>query len=338
LTERARLAAAPGLNHGILIHGEYLYASSPTTVYRWRYHPGDRTNLGNPEVVINNVINTGGHTSRTLEFDTEDRLYVQHGSDSNIDTNLSHSLIRRFRIPSAIPAGGFNFATGELFAFGLRNEVGLKFDSTQRLWGVENGIDDLYRADLGGDIHNNNPSEEVNLFDKDTPGKFYGYPYCWTQYNLTENHGNPTGTQWAYPQFMPDTTDAWCNNNNNVVKPAYNLQAHYAPLDISFYYGRQWPTSYIGGAFVSAHGSWNRNPAVGYRVVHITFENGVPVKNDPFLYYSGQGETGSNWQRPVSIGFGKCSFGDCMFVSSDSTGVLIAVGYTGGADDDKLIN
>ena len=51
---------------------------------------------------------------------------------------------------------------GELFANGIRNEVGLAFDSKGRLFGVENGRDDLYRADLGGDIHNDNPCERGN--------------------------------------------------------------------------------------------------------------------------------------------------------------------------------
>jgi hypothetical protein len=49
----------------------------------------------------------------------------------------------------------------KIIADGLRNEVGLRFDANGQLWGVENGADDLYRADLGGDIHNDNPGEEI---------------------------------------------------------------------------------------------------------------------------------------------------------------------------------
>jgi len=331
LTERAKLASAPGLNHAVLISDDgYLYASNPSTVFRWKYKPGDRTNLGNYEIVINSIPDCCDHVTRTLVIDSENRFYVQQGSGANIDPDLSHSLIRRFRLPSSLPNGGINFATGEVFAFGLRNEVGLRFDKEQRLWGVENGLDNLYRADLGGDIHENNPSEELNMFNKNTPGKYYGYPYCWSQYNLTLNHGMPIGTQWGYPDFMPNITDAWCNNDNNVVKPALNMQAHFAPLDINFYYGTQWPAAFQNSAFVASHGSWNRQPAVGYRVLHVTLSNGMPVKYEPFLYYSGPGETGNNWQRPVSIGVGTCAtFGDCLFVSSDSTGIIIGIGWMG---------
>lgn len=48
-----------------------------------------------------------------------------------------------------------------MYAIGLRNEVGIRFDKDGRLWGVENGMDNLFRADLGGDIHQNNPGEEL---------------------------------------------------------------------------------------------------------------------------------------------------------------------------------
>ena len=80
------------------------------------------------------------------------------------------------------------YGDAQLFAHGLRNENGLTLDNqgTQRcnslcwliavgvIWGVENGADDLYRADIGGDIHDNNPAEEVNRFPESNAGKFYG--------------------------------------------------------------------------------------------------------------------------------------------------------------------
>jgi glucose/arabinose dehydrogenase len=109
----------------------------------------------------------------------------------------------RFDI-SNIPNGGINWNNGDLFADGLRNEAGLRVDANQQLWGVENGIDDLYRSDLGGDIHQNNPSEEMNFFgslngEKKSPeaaiSGFYGYPYCWSQYAL--NVTTPRGTQYV---------------------------------------------------------------------------------------------------------------------------------------------
>jgi glucose/arabinose dehydrogenase len=64
-----------------------------------------------------------------------------------------------------------------VFADGLRNEVALDFALDGTLWGVGNSAEFLFRADLGGDIHNNNPGEEVHRFDR--PGLLFGYPYCW---------------------------------------------------------------------------------------------------------------------------------------------------------------
>ena len=97
-----------------------------------------------------------GHWSRTLAFapgDDTSVLYISVGSLGNVDESSYRARIRRFDLGAGVPAGGFAFADGEVFADGLRNEVGLAFDALGVLWGVENGADNLRRADLGGDIH-----------------------------------------------------------------------------------------------------------------------------------------------------------------------------------------
>jgi len=306
--------------------GGYLYASSPTTVFRWKYKPGQRSDLGAPSTVINNIP-CCHHVTRTIVFDDNALLYVQSGSGSNVDPDSSHSQIRRFSLAS-VPPAGINWSQGELFADGLRNEVGLRFDANQQLWGVENGCDDLFRSDLGGDIHNTNPSEEVNLFTKS--GQFYGYPYCWSEFQLP-NETLP-GTQWLHPNFQNDGThsDSWCKNTNNVVKPAWNLDPHTAPLDILFWNKDSFPSKYKGNAFVSLHGSWDRQPPAGYRVDLIELSNSIPVKSTRFLSYIGPGDKGPNWpHRPVGMAISPCLFGDCLLVTSDKTGIVIAVGYSG---------
>jgi len=322
------LASATGINHGIAINGPYLYASSPTTVYRWRYTPGQRNPLTGTETVITSVP-CCGHSSRFIIFDAEGFLYVQTGSRSNVDPDFVHAQIRRFDI-SGLPSGGISWNSGTLFAGGLRNEIGLTFDNTGRLWGVENGIDNLNRPDLGGDIHNNNPSEEVNLFE--TAGKFYGYPYCWTEYDLPV-FGKGRGTQWVHPDFMdtPPYSDAWCSDTTNVVVPKFNLPAHQAPMGIKFYYGTSFPTKYHGGAFVALHGSWNRQPPTGYKIVYLTFQNGLPVAQEDFLRHNGAGDVWPNNVRPVEIAFTTCGNPprDCMLVTSDASGQVIQISFTG---------
>jgi len=324
-TERAVLASAPNLNHAVLSFEGFLYASNATTVFRWKYEPGQRTFLGNPTIIIKNVP-CCHHVTRSLAIDSKGLLYVQSGSGSNVDKDSTHSRINRFDLKH-IPDGGIDWKKGEIFADGLRNEIGIRFDSTGRLWGVENGCDNLFRADLGGDIHDNNPSEEMNLFAE--PGKFYGYPYCWSEFDLPINHSFPRGSQWVHENFMNDGvhSDDWCRNRKNVVPPAWNFQAHMAPMDIIFWESSSFPSEWQG-AFVSFHGSWDRPVPIGYRVDYVKFEGGMPVASQPFLAYQGPGAKGPNWKhRPTGMAKRNCLFGECLLVASDATGIIMAVGY-----------
>ena len=180
---RKVMASAPSLNHGLAISDDhYLYASSSSHVYRWPLIPGttsgndtssisnstafvfdETTTVGEAEVVIDNINADGsggspsGHTTRTLAFDDQGRLYVSVGSNGNIDPNSFRSRIRRFNVVGDELSFPLDFLDGEIFADGLRNEVGLAFDRHGDLWGVENSADRLVRDDIGGDIHEDNP-------------------------------------------------------------------------------------------------------------------------------------------------------------------------------------
>jgi len=320
--QKVALATLTGLNHAVIIHGDYIYASNASNVYRWPFTAGTRTPLGAPQTVIAGIP-TGHHNSRSLYFDPAGNLLVQVGSGSNVDPNANRAGIRIFNLAAGIPQ---NFSSGPWFAGGLRNEAGIRGDKDGNLWGVENGMDDLFRADLGGDIHLGNPGEELNFFG--TAGKFYGYPYCWSQYNLSTVK-TPRGTQYALPQFMSDGvhTDQWCQSESNVVKPAYQLHPHTAPLDLLFYYGTSFP-GVAGDLFVTQHGSWDSVPPVGYRVSRIHFEGGKPVSDEPFFSYAGPGQTGPGWHRPVGLTLAKNSDGsDLLLVTSDETNVIIGINH-----------
>jgi len=328
-SERATIAGAAGLNHGIVVHADYLYASNITALYRWRY-VGDRTNLGTPQIVVHSIP-CCGHATRTPAFDRSGLLYISVGSTSNVDPDSTHARINRFNI-SVVPTEGISWDSGYVFADGLRNEVGLTFDNLDRLWGVENGVDNLNRIDLGGDIHMSNPAEEVNLFNE--PGQFYGYPYCWSEYDLAPQYAKGKGTQWTHPNFMNDGVhnDAWCQERSNVVPPAYSLAAHQAPLDIKFYYGNSFPAQYQGGAFVSLHGSWNRVPPMGYRVIHIKFSSGFPESESVFLANNGTTQQWPNNVRPVAMAVSNSKGADCLFISSDTTGEIIMMTFNTPAE------
>src|SRR5262245_17211325 len=199
--ERSTFATAPSLNHGLAITATHLYASSTTTVYRWPYTSGDRVASGPMETVVTGI-ESGGHSTRTLVVDAQNRLYVSVGSASNVDAPAdpntppaSRALIKRYDL-SSIPAGGYAATAGEVFASGLRNEVGLSIDGKGRLWGVENGRDNLA---VGGDIHYDNPAEEVNLFDVNRPGRNYGYPFCWSEGIWMDAMAKGSGAQHLDP-------------------------------------------------------------------------------------------------------------------------------------------
>jgi glucose/arabinose dehydrogenase len=309
-SERARFGSISGLSHGIAFSpdGQYLYASSATDVYRWPYATGDRTARG-PAARVVSGMSPEGHTTRTLVLDSIGRLYVSIGSRGNLDVEpelrATRSQIRRFVLSSVLPAGGIDFQSGEVIGSGTRNEVGMTFDSLGRMWGVENGRDELIDNRFGGDIHYDNPGEKLNRIDGPGP-TYFGYPQCWAEGDLPGGSG--PGTEHADQQMPPDLlqSDDWCQNSANVRPPAAVMPAHWAPLGIVQYTGELLPGSYRGDLFITSHGSWNREIGqVGRLVARARLSpNGVVQSIEPIV-----GEKGGNGQlrqgywrvRPVDI-------------------------------------
>jgi glucose/arabinose dehydrogenase len=330
--ERKMFAAADGLNHGIAITATHVYASSATTVYRWSYASGDRIATGPAETVVTEMP-TSGHTTRSLLIDAQNRLYASAGSGNNVDPPPTpttfptyQAVIRRFDL-GALPAGGYSFYyDGELFATGLRNENGLFIDSKGRMWGVENGRDNLIVD--GEDIHYDNPAEEVNLFDTSRPGRAYGYPFCWSEgiWMDTARAKGP-GTQHLDPEQPGAFTEARCQDTTVVVPPAFSLPAHVAPLDIVEYRGAAYPPDMSGDFFVTAHGSWNREIAqVGRTIVRLKMGANGPTEASIFLGQVSGGELyeGVWGVRPVSIRIDKAGL---LTFTSDGAASVFKIGY-----------
>jgi len=327
-SERSTFASAPDLNHGLTFSndGRYLYASSPTTIYRWAYAPGDRAATGAAEVVVKGMPG-GGHDTRTLVFDSTGRLYVNVGSSENVETDEGLTVraqVRRFALPASVPAGGIDYAQGEVAASGLRNEVGLFVDADDHLWGVENGRDDLV-DEAGVNVHNDNPGEEINLLD--APGaRFYGYPLCWSEGKLASGAG--PAAQWAdttVPAAM-QKTDAWCRDTANVQPPKFVMTAHWAPLGVLQYTGGSLP--FRGDLLVAAHGSWDKSPASGRVVARAAMKDGVITAVTPIVgQRGGDGNvTEGTWDaRPVDVRQGA---GGEVYFSDDLGGRVFRIGYT----------
>lgn len=325
---RRVLVTAPNLNHGLALSNGYLYASSNTHVYRWAYSDGFATIDTSPTTVIDNINADGqggapqGHWTRTLAFDGSGRLYVSVGSYSNVDRDSFRARIRRFNLDTGnLP---LDFLSGEVFADGLRNEVGLAWDRHGVLWGVENGADGLARDDLGADIYNDNPAEELNQFLE--PGAHYGYPYCWTEYRLPEGVGRGRGAVWSWPEtFATAYTDAECEAL--FTKPALSMQAHSAPLGITFYAWQEerpagcsgaFPRDMDSYAFIAFHGSKSRDIPTGYKVVYVAMDGDGSVSGDAvdLLAHVAPDAEWPDGFRPVDVDFDACGR---LLVTSDGT-------------------
>jgi glucose/arabinose dehydrogenase len=100
--------------------------------------------------------------------------------------------------------------------------------------------------------------------------------------------------------------------------PDYALGAHTASLGLVFYRGRQFPPRYRGGAFIGQHGSWNRKPPAGYRVVFVPFAHGVPAGQPEEILTGFLDAQGNAQGRPVGV-------------SIDKTGALLVADDVGNA-------
>lgn len=220
------------------------------------------------------------HTTRTLLLSKKfpDQLLVSRGSAENIDDDAAsitsgHSQIRVFNI-SSVPKPYVYASDGRMLGWGLRNSVGVaEHPDTGGLYSVENSADQLVRE--GTDIHQDNPGEEMNFHgflngSTESQGGNYGYPHCFALWdtNLPDKGDMKVGSQFVLDPTatLNDTTCA-----EDYVPPRLTFQAHMAPLDIKF-------TADGTLAYVSFHGSWNRDEPVGYKLSVVSFANGEPVE------------------------------------------------------------
>ena len=242
------------------------------------------------EVVVDGLPPRLGHSTRTVAFGPDWQwLFVSVGSSCNVCIEQDP---RRATIVRYTPDG----KDETIFATGLRNAVGITFrPGTGELWATNNG-----RDWLGDD----QPPETVYLVRE---GDDAGWPRC---------HAG----RIVDPEFGQE------GSCEGIVPPVIEMQAHSAPLGLTFYTGRQFPQTYHGDLFVAFHGSWNRSVPTGYKVVHIPMEDGVPGAVSDFAA-GWLRENGSNWGRPVDVVTGADG---SLFVSDDGQGRIYRIFYAGG--------
>ncbi len=231
---------------GLALVGNDLYVANTDAIVRYPYTPG-ATQMTAPGTTLMPL--PGGpidhHWTKSLTAGPDGNLlYVGVGSNSNITENGIEAEKNRADILEVNRANG----RWRIFASGLRNPNGLTFEpQSHALWTVVNE-----RDEIGPDLV---PDYMTSVKD----GGFYGWPYSY--------YG-----QHVDPRVMPQRPDLV----EKAIVPDYALSSHVAPLGLVFYTGTALPQAYRGGAFVGEHGSWNRTPLNGYKVVYVPFADGKP--------------------------------------------------------------
>ncbi|KAH7357665.1 cellobiose dehydrogenase-like protein [Pyrenochaeta sp. MPI-SDFR-AT-0127] len=335
------IVAQRNLNHGIVLStdGKTLFASSATSVYAWTYD-APTTSVSENSTTIVSGMDTRGHVTRTLVIPPQhpNLILVSHGSNDNFDygaadIKIGRSCVKVFNI-ATMPVGGYDYVTGGYqMGYGLRNEVGLAFDGDGMLWGLENSSDEIHRT-IGGvsvDIHTDNPADEINFLGDPTKENrdWYGYPTCYScaQPVAITDRSFAVGDQFVLEPNATFTDDT-CKLSS--VAARLTLPAHSAPLGATF-------DKNFTSMYVAIHGSWNRNPSTGYKVIDVPFSKGpngfgpsAPLQSTTGwidILWNDNVEQCSTTQcfRPVSIamdGFGR------MYITSDSgaEGEMIILG------------
>ena len=272
--EREVIARIEGA-HGLAFHNGYLYVAGLRGVHRMRLNAAGKPS-GEPEQ-LNTYPYTRGHSTRSIVFGRDGAMYVSIGSSCNICIEESPELAAVMRYD----ADGKN---GRLYSSGLRNAVGMAVHpTTGEIWVSQHERDNL-RPD-----HQDLPHEEINIL---RDGGHFGWPHC---------HGDRVAN--------PDSVVADSVRNGvceRTLAPALNIQAHSAPLGLTFLdRATQLPAEYRGDALLALHGSWNRTVPVGVVVVRIRTANGKPVGYEEFITgwqgASTPGQAPNRWGRPVDV-------------------------------------
>ncbi|QDZ29904.1 sorbosone dehydrogenase family protein [Noviherbaspirillum sp. UKPF54] len=256
---------------GMALVGNDLYVANTDAIVRFPYRTG-QTQITAPGTKVADLpagpINH--HWTKNLVASRDGRrLYASVGSNSNAAENGIDNETNRAAILEVDPASG----STRVFASGLRNPVGMAWQpQSGALWVAVNE-----RDELGSDL----VSDYMTSVKE---GAFYGWPYSYYGRNIDTR---------VKPQ-RPDLV-------NKAVVPDYALGAHTASLGLTFYEGSLFPEQYAGGAFVGQHGSWNRKPYSGYRVVFIPFVNGKPVGMPEDVLTGFLSEKGEALGRPVGV-------------------------------------
>jgi glucose/arabinose dehydrogenase len=267
------------------IHKGYLYFSSELVVYRQKLTPNELIPAGKPEVIVRDPYPVRWHNAKSLAFDEKGGMYVTFSAPTNACedqalTGNDPNAIVRGEYPCSqldILGGIWKFdeskseqtlAEGQRFATGIRSVVAISWnDHDNSLYAVNHGRDYL---------HNHAPPYFDEWHDAVLPAEEF------MKIKENDNYGWPYTYYDPFKQkrmLAPEYGGNGVKEAKGYSDPIMGLPAHWAPNDLLFYKGDQFPERYNHGAFVAFHGSTNRTPypQAGYIVAFIPFQNGRPT-------------------------------------------------------------
>jgi len=279
-----------GLNSpfGMVLIRDTLYVANTDGLMAFPYKAGDtQITAKGKELTKFNAKAPNNHWTRNLAASPDGKkIYISVGSNSNIaehgiESENGRAMVFEYDIAKdkKIP-----------YAIGLRNPVGLDWDSRGRLWTVVNE-----RDMLGSDM----VPDYLALVEF---GADYGWPqHYWGGY--TDHRVSPPKPEKREYERRPD----------------YALGAHTAPLGLAFGYTGKLGAGLTDGAFVARHGSWNRKPVSGYDVIFVPFPKGEPVGKPVNILTGFLDKDGKAQGRPTMLVIAK----DGSLLVSDDVGNIV---------------
>jgi len=273
----SRTAFLQGLNSpfGIALAGDSLYVANCDALVRVPYSDGQTAISAAPAKVVDLPGGPLNHhwTKNVVASADGSKLYVAVGSNSNVAENG----IEKEEARAAVWEIDARAGTHRIFASGLRNPVGMAWEpTTGALWTAVNE-----RDELGSDL-------VPDYITSVTEGGFYGWPYSYYGSNVDERVKPP----------RPDLVA-------KAIVPDYALGPHTASLGLAAARGTALPPQFRDGMFVGQHGSWNRKPRSGYKVIFVPFAGGKPSGVPIDVLTGFVKENGDAMGRPVGVALDK---------------------------------
>ncbi len=334
---------------GITIHDGYLYVSSRKMIYRNRLKDGELVPTGETEIVLTDKdpnVDTNWHTTKPVAFDEQGNMFVPFGAPSDACQDMekygpvgipngkgldpcpeleTHAGIWKFPADKL----GLTQEDGEKFATGIRSIVGMEWNPKDKsLYAVGNGIDnfhtifpDLFTRWQAAVL----PSETLM---KVTEGSDYGWPYAY--------YDQIQGKNVLQPGYGGDGKKV--GRASGFDNPVIGFPGHWAPMDVMFYHGDQFPERYNNGAFVALHGSTDRAPypQAGYIVCFVPFDakgkatGEYEVFADGFAQVDIVANTSDAVYRPMGLSTGPDG---SLYISESNHGRIWRIMYRGDRSD-----